>query len=31
MDLDLGLFDGDENKFKPFSNPAQPSGGLEKV
>lgn len=27
MDLDLGLFDGDENKFKPFTNPAQPSLG----
>lgn len=27
MDLDLGLFDGDENKFKPFANPTQPSLG----
>jgi putative transposase len=27
MDLDLGLFDGDENKFKPFTNPRQPSLG----
>jgi transposase InsO family protein len=27
MDMDLGLFDGDENKFKPFSNPRQPSLG----
>jgi putative transposase len=27
MDLDLGLFDIDENKFKPFTNPNQPSLG----
>ncbi len=27
MDFDLGLFDGDEKKFKPFANPAQPSPG----
>lgn len=27
MDLDLGLFDGDEKKFKPFVNPSQPSLG----
>jgi putative transposase len=27
MNLDLGLFDGDENKFKPFENPTQPSLG----
>jgi putative transposase len=27
MDLDLGLFDGDEKKFKPFVNPTQPSPG----
>jgi putative transposase len=27
MDLDLGLFDGDEKKFKPFVNPKQPSAG----
>ena len=25
MDLDLGLYDGDEKKFKPFTNPRQPS------
>lgn len=28
MDLDLGLFDGDEKKFKPFVNPRQPSPGI---
>lgn len=27
MDLDLGLYDGDEKKFKPFTNPNQPSLG----
>lgn len=27
MNLDLGLFDGDEKKFKPFVNPSQPSLG----
>jgi putative transposase len=27
MNLDLGLFDGDENKFRPFVNPTQPSLG----
>ena len=27
MDLDLGLYDGDEKKFKPFLNPKQPSIG----
>lgn len=27
MDLDLGLFDGEEKKFKPFVNPRQPSLG----
>lgn len=27
MDLDLGLFDGDEKNFKPFANPSQPSLG----
>ncbi len=27
MDLDLGLFDRDENKFRPFTNPTQPSLG----
>jgi transposase InsO family protein len=27
MDLDLGLYDGDEKKFKPFKNPKQPSQG----
>lgn len=27
MDLDLGLFDSDEKKFKPFANPTQPSLG----
>ncbi len=27
MDLELGLFDGDEKKFKPFVNPRQPSLG----
>jgi putative transposase len=27
MDLDLGLYDGDEKKFKPFKNPKQPSLG----
>ncbi len=27
MDLDLGLYDGDEKKFKPFINPKQPSLG----
>ena len=27
MDLDLGLYDGDEKKFKPFTNPKQPSLG----
>jgi putative transposase len=27
MDLDLGLFDIDENKFRPFINPMQPSLG----
>jgi hypothetical protein len=28
MELDLGLFDGDEKKFKPFVNPRQPSLGI---
>jgi putative transposase len=27
MDLDLGLFDSDEKKFRPFINPMQPSLG----
>lgn len=27
MDLDLGLYDGDQKKFKPFANPFQPSRG----
>lgn len=27
MDLDLGLYDGDEKKFKPFTNPRQPTLG----
>jgi len=29
MEMDLGLFDGDENKFKPFVNPTQPA--MEKL